>query len=125
MKYIDLGFTELEIYDGYFVGITKEDVVVGKEEHQKVLDTVKQYLTPPFGFILDEKFRYSVEFNVLQDLRNNPDICCIGIVYHRNSTKIALGFCKNFIKKPSLFADNLEEVTEWVKQQLQAIKKYQ
>lgn len=118
IKKIDLEFTSIEIYDNFFVVRTKEGVKVTLDHHLEVMDRVNQYLSSPYGMILDEVNSYSVEFAVMMHVRNDPYLACIGIVYYRMATKIALSVGKKFIGKPSKFSSDYNEVESWVKDQL-------
>jgi hypothetical protein len=118
IKKIDFEFTSIEIYDNFFVVRIMEGVKVTLEHHLEVMDIVNQYFSSPYDMILDEVNSYSVEFAVMMHMRNDPNIVCIGIVYYRMATKIALSVGKNFIGKPSKFSSDYNEVESWVKDQL-------
>ena len=118
MHIIELPFTTLEIRDQYFIGKTKEGVNLCMDDHLQVLDSVSQYLTPPYALILDEINSYSIDFSVLMHVRNDVNISCVGVVYHRIATKIALSIGKHIIEKPIFFSDNKNDVTDWVKEQV-------
>jgi len=118
IKSIDLDFTNLEIYDGYVIGRTKEGIELSVDKHIKSLDIVKQYIMPPFGIILDEVNSYSVDFAVIQHLRDDPDVICMGIVYYRLATKIALSIGTSFINKPTKFSSSYENIESWMQEQI-------
>lgn len=118
IKSIDLDFTNLEIYNGYFVGRTKEAIELSVDKHIESLDIVKQYISPPFGIILNEVNSYSIDFAMLTHIRNDPNIMCMGIVYYRMATKLASGVVAEFINKPSLFSSSYENVESWMKEQI-------
>lgn len=123
IKKIDFEFTSIEIYENYFVGRTKEGVSLSLDNHFEVLDQVNRYITPPYGMILDEVNSYSVEFPVIKQLRNDPNIACVGIVYHRLMTKMALSFANKFIGKPSKFSSDYNEIKNWVDEYIKELKK--
>ena len=118
MQIIELPFTTLEIHDKYFIGKTKEGVNLCINDHIKVLDTVNQYLTPPYAMILDEINSYSIEFSVLMHVRNDVNISCIGVVHYRLATKIALTVGQLMIEKPVYFSGKKNNVTDWIKEQI-------
>ena len=118
MKTLELPFTTLEIHDGYVIGRTKEGVHMSMKEHMQVLDSVNQHLTSPYAFILDEVNSYSIDLHVLLHVHKDKNIFCIGVVYYRTATKIALEFGKHIIKKPVYFSKNINHVEEWVKKQI-------
>ena len=118
MHIIELPFTTLEIHDKHFVGKTKEGVNICVDDHIQVLDTVNQYLTPPYALILDEINSYSIDFSVLMHVRNDVNISCVGVVYYRIATKIALSIGQLIIEKPVYFSGNKYNVTDWVKEQV-------
>lgn len=118
MQIIELPFTTLEIHDGYVLGKTKEGVNLSIDDHLQVLDSVSQFLTPPYALVLDEINSYSIDFHVLLHVRNDVNVSCVGVVYHRAATKIALTFCQNMIDKPVYFSEDKNKVTDWVKEQI-------
>ena len=118
MQTIELQFTTLEIHDGYVIGRTKEGVNLCIDDHLQVIDSVNQFLTPPYAFVLDEINSYSIDFSVLQHVRNDVNISCVGVVYHRTATKIALTFGQYIIEKPVYFSKDKNNVTDWVKEQI-------
>ena len=118
MKIIDLSFTTLEIYDYYVIGRTKEGVNLSIENHLQVLETLNQYLTSPYGFIIDEVNSYSIDLDVMLHIRKDNNIFCIGVVYYRAATKLALELGQYLIEKPVHFSSNINDVTEWVREQV-------
>jgi hypothetical protein len=58
---------------------------------------------------------YSVEFSVLNHLRNDDEVICMGIVYYRWATMIALSVGVSFINKPSMFSSSYEDIENWMK----------
>ena len=114
MKRIDLGFAELEIHDRYVVGRTREGVEVDPAAHGKVLEEVRKYITPPFGFIVDEVNSYSIACGVLELIRNDPEIACCAAVIYRKITEVVLAPASRFVKKPYGFFDSLQEAEAWV-----------
>lgn len=123
IKKVDLEFSSIEIYDNYFVGRTNEGVSLSLDNHLEGLNVVNQYISPPYGLILDEVNSYSVEFPVIKQLRNDPNIACVGIVYHRLMTKMALSFASRFIGKPSKFSSDYNEIKTWVDEYIKELKK--
>ena len=117
-KEIDLGFTKIQIYNGYVVGRTEEGVQLSIDKHLQVLDAVNQYFSSPYGLVLDEVNSYSVDFPVMMHVRDDPNIACIGVVCHRLTTKIALSIGKVIINKPVMFSSNYEEIENWVQKQV-------
>ena len=118
IKKIDLGFTELEIHKGYFLGRAKEAISVSLDKHLEVLDVVNKYLSPPYGMILDEINSYSVEFEVMSYLKKDPNVICVGVIFYRNVTKVTLGLGKKYIDKPVKLSRDRDEIICWVKEQL-------
>ena len=118
MKTIELPFTTLEVYDKYVIGKTKEGINLCLDNHLQVLDSINRYLTPPYAFVVDEINSYSIDFSVLMHVRNDVNISCVGVVYHRIATKIALSFGQHIIEKPVYFSDSKNNVTDWVKEQV-------
>lgn len=118
MKKIELPFTTLEIHDGYVVGQTKEGVHLTMDDHLQVVETLNQHLDSPYGLIIDEINSYSIDLPVMFHISKDKNICCIGVVYYRKSTKIALEVGKLVVKKPVYFSNNKNEVTTWVKEQV-------
>ena len=118
MKTIELPFTILEIHDNYVIGRTKEGVNLSIENHLQVLEAINQYLTSPYGFIVDEVNSYSVDLDVMLHISKDKNIFCIGVVYYRAATKLALELGQYLIKKPVHFSSNLNDVAVWVRQQV-------
>lgn len=114
MKTIGLPFTTLELYDGYVIGRTKEGVHLSMKDHQQVLEVLNQNLTSPYGFIIDEVNSYSIDFDVMLHMSKDKNICCLGIVYYRMVTKLALEVGQYIIKKPVYFSKSIDDVIEWV-----------
>lgn len=114
LKSIDLGFAQLEIHDRYVVGRTREGMEIDPAAHGRVLDVVRKYIAPPFGFIVDEVNSYSVAWGVLEQIRNDPDIACCAAVIYRKITKVVLTPAGLFVKKPYGFFDSLPEAEAWV-----------
>ena len=118
VKTVDLGFTTIELYANYAIGRTKQGVHVTMVEHLKVLSVLNLHFSRPYGIIIDEVNDYSVDFHVFQHISQDDDICCIGVVYHRPSTKIALELGRMLIKKPIHFAKSSNEITNWMDNQV-------
>ena len=118
MQTIELPFTTLDIRDGYVIGKTKEGVNLSIDDHLQVLDSVNQYLTPPYAFVIDEINSYSIDLSVMLHMRKDVNVCCLGIVYYRNSTKIALKLGSSLFNKPVYFSNDINKVTDWVKEKI-------
>lgn len=114
MDKIDLPYTELEFYDRYVIGRTRDGVNMSIDKHREVMEIIEQKLSTPFGMIIDEVNKYSIDLPVFMSIRDEPSISCIGVVCYRKSTKIALSFGQSLIKKPVFFSDNLQEVKQWM-----------
>ena len=119
MIVIELPFTTLEIYDNYVVGRTKVGVNLSIENHLEVLKVLSEHLTAPYAFIVDDVNSYSVDLAVMQHINKDKNISCIGVVYYRAATKIALGLGQYLIAKPIYFSTNINKVTEWAKEKLE------
>ena len=122
MKLVHLGFTELEIHDGFFVGRTNSHEHITLEQHLAVMNEVKRHMTPPFAFILDEVNSYSVDLETMSYIRHDPDVLCISAVYYRLRTHIALLAASKFVKKPTAFFTSLDEAVDWSQEQLAKVK---
>ena len=107
MQTIELPFTTLNIYDGYVIGKTKEGVNLSVDDHRQVLDLISQHLQAPFAFIIDEINRYSIDLSVMLHIRKDKNISCLGVVYYRDSTKIALKLGSGLINKPLYFSTDI------------------
>lgn len=118
MNTIELPFTTLEINDSYAIARTKEGVNVCMEDHIQVLEVLNEHLTSPYGFILDEVNSYSVDLHVMNHIRKDENIFCVGVVYYRTATKIALELGQYLVKKPVFFSESINDVTGWVSKQL-------
>lgn len=118
MKTIELPFTTLDIYDNYVIGRTKEGVNLSIENHFQVLEILNQHLTSPYGLIIDEVNSYSIDLDVMLHIRKDKNISCIGVVYYRTATKIALELGQYLTKKPVYFSSSINDVTEWVREQI-------
>jgi len=118
MQTVELPFTTLEIHDFYVIGRTKEGVNLCIDDHLQVIDTVNQYLTPPYAFIVDEVNSYSIDFPVMQHIRNDMNISCIGVVYYREATRKSLEVGTMEINKPVFFSNDLNTVTNWVEKKI-------
>lgn len=121
-KRIDLGFTELEIYDRFFVGRTRRGVEIDMEKHQLVMDIITREIPAPFGMILDEVNPYSVDFEVMLSLRNDPRAICGAVVTYRFVTLKSLAVPASLVKKPMKFCKTLEEAREWVAEKLASLE---
>ena len=60
--------------------------------------------------LLDEVNSYSIEFAVRAHMRKAPNTQCLGIVYYRMMTKIALSMASYFNNKPSKFTSDYNEI---------------
>lgn len=118
MHQIDLGFTEIDIHNGFAIGRTKAGHHISIDNHLSVKKSINEHLQPPYGIIIDQKNDYSIDFKTLMHVRSDCDICCIGIVYHRFLTRIALEASAKMMNKPVYFANNAEEVMQWMKDQV-------
>jgi len=87
------------------------------DNHRKVTETISQHLEEPYGLIIDEVNKYSIDLQVFHSIRDDPAILCIGVVCYRKSTKIALSLGESLIKKPIFYSDSLQEVKQWMKMQ--------
>ena len=118
METIELPFTTLELHDNYVVGRTKEGVNLSIDNHLQVLEVTNQYLTSPYAFIVDEVNSYSIDLDVMLHIRKDKNIFCIGVVYYRAATKLALELGQYLIEKPVHFSSNINDVTGWVREQV-------
>ncbi len=122
IKKIDLGFTDVEIYEDYFVGRTKKGIHLTLDKHLVVLDVVNQYFSSPYGIVIDEVNSYSVDLPVLLHISKDENIVCVGVVCYREITEVALDLAKDTIEKPSKFSSQKEVVTSWVEEQVALLK---
>lgn len=114
MEQIDLGFTELEIHNGYVVARTSEGETMTLAKHEQALANVRSRIDSRFTLVLDEVNSYSIDLDVLFALRDNHVINAICIVAYRNSTRLVLKSAKEIVKKPVFFFESLEAASMFV-----------
>ena len=118
MKIIELPFTILELHGNYVVGRTKEGINLSIENHLEVLEILNKHLTSPYGFIVDEVNSYSIDLDVMLHIRKDKNIGCIGVVYYRIATKLALELGQDLTEKPVHFSSSINDVADWVREQV-------
>jgi len=119
IKSISLDFTDLEIYDHILIGSTHEGEQLTRQRHKDVMKIARQeFGTQPYAIILDEKYQYSVDFDVMMMVRRDPQIICASIVSYRFTTIKALLGPAYIIKKPFKFFKNINDAIHWSHQQL-------
>lgn len=118
MKCIDLGFAELEVYDDFMIGRTREGINIDLDKHNQVIDKLASEFEGSYGWILDEVNSYSVDLNVLFAVKNDPRIACCAAVSYRNATRIVLNQAARLINKPCRFCESISEAQTWVRHQL-------
>ena len=118
MKRVDLGFTELEIYDDFAVGRTRTGVDIDLEKHEQVMDVLRREIPGRFGIIVDEVNSYSVRFEVLRAMRKDPRIACAAAVVYRFATIKAMAVAAMVAGTPSKTFSTLDEAKDWVRDQL-------
>jgi len=118
LKNIDLGFTELEIYDDFMIGRTREGVNIDLNKHNQVIDKLSDEFEGPYGWILDEVNSYSIDFNVLLAAKDDLQIVCCAVVGYRRATRIVYNQAVRLVGKPCRFFESISEAQTWVRQQL-------
>lgn len=115
MKIIELEYTTLTLSNQVIFACTKEGVVIDMDKHNEVLAIVQQNLIAPYGCILDEQFAYTVNFDVMLAMRDNPDLIAGAVLTHRFTTQKALEFVNPLIKKPVRFFKSAPDAENWVR----------
>ena len=101
--------------EGYVHAEANEGVEVTSEIAQEIFALAHEFFERPFGFLIDRKHDYSVNFDVYQIMTADVMIRAVAVVARRQRSKIITRAEKTFLKTMdyAVFED-LDEAREWI-----------